>query len=63
MWKIRAGLAAAGAVLVAAEWLMISHVWTWLIAMLLAFVVFGSAYVIINRELLAQRRSGQAVTS
>ena len=32
MWQIRAGLAAAGAVLVAAEWLMISHVWAWLIA-------------------------------
>ncbi len=36
--------------------------WTWLIAMLLMFVVFASAYVIINRRLLAQRRSGQAVT-
>ncbi len=36
--------------------------WTWLIAMLLVFVVFASAYVIINRRLLAERRSGQAVT-
>lgn len=34
--------------------------WTWLIAMLLVFVVFASAYVIINRKLLAERRSGHA---
>ncbi len=33
--------------------------WTWLIAMLLLFVVFASAYVIINRRLLAERRSGR----
>lgn len=35
--------------------------WAWLIAMLLVFVVFASAYVIINRRLLAERRAGQVV--
>lgn len=32
MGKIRAGLGAAGAVLVVAEWLMVSHCVSWLIS-------------------------------